>query len=205
MSDRASRPQSEPPVPETDSTAPSEMRAAATGSDRPADAQAEADAMERGRRWLETLLDLMRFSATVDAAPDPVAGAANYWLTVDSAALSPDRAAALLDHGGRGLDGVQYLANALLNLGRPRHDQHGYTVELDGYRARQREALAAVAEEAVAAVRETGEPFAIESLSPAERKQVHTLLKAYADVETHSEGQEPHRKLIVQPAGDRPD
>jgi spoIIIJ-associated protein len=50
-------------------------------------------------------------------------------------------------------------------------------------------------------VAETGEPVALEAMTPIERRIVHELLKDDPAVETVSEGSEPHRHVVVVPAG----
>ncbi len=103
----------------------------------------------------------------------------------------------MVGEAGVTLDAMQYLANMLLNVGVDRDDHCGYTIELNGYRAQQRAELESVAANAVSQVRETGESVAIDSLSSSQRKQLHAMLAAYSDIATHSEGQEPHRRLVV--------
>lgn len=155
------------------------------------------DPQARGHLWLTTLLAHVGVEATVTTQHDEIAGADNYWLEIHPAIA--EQGTALLADAAIALDAVQYLANITLNASLDRLQQHGYTVELGGYRHQQREALQAIATAAVEQVHATGAPYTITNLSSVERKQVHALLKAYADLETHSEGQEPHRHLVVTP------
>ncbi len=153
------------------------------------------DPQARGHLWLTTLLAHLGIEATVTTQHDEIAGADNYWLEIEPAIA--EQGAALLADSAIALDAVQYLANITLNVSLDRQQQHGYTVELGGYRHQQRDALQAIATTAVEQVHATGEPYTITGLSSVERKQVHALLKAYDDLDTHSEGQEPHRNLVV--------
>ncbi|WP_017325016.1 R3H domain-containing nucleic acid-binding protein [Synechococcus sp. PCC 7336] len=156
--------------------------------------QAES-ALERGREWLESVLQLMSVSVPVVQSED--------MLEIEAADLLDSEKQALLGEGGATLDALQYLANALLNLHLPKDAQFAYTIELDGYRQRRQEHLQQLTAAAVERVRSSGTEYAIESLSAAERRQVHTLLSAeeYADLETFSRGKEPHRHLVVCLAG----
>ncbi len=88
--------------------------------------------------------------------------------------------------------------NATLNLGQEPDKQGAFTVELAGYRLNRYSELEAMAEQAAAHARQTGEEFELKSLSSAERRQVHTMLKEYDDLETYSRGQEPDRRLVVR-------
>jgi len=155
--------------------------------------------LRRGKEWLEKLLELSGLSATVDADAAQIQQEGSYWLTIDSAPLTSEQVETLIGADGSVLDAVQYLANTTLNLGQPEGQQCAYTVELDGYRARRQAELQAMAEQAAAKVRETGEEFEMVALSAAERRQVHTFLKSFEDLETYSRGREPDRRLVVRP------
>jgi spoIIIJ-associated protein len=159
---------------------------------------------DKGCDWLQQLLDLMGYSTQVKAiaAPiiDPDSTGVNVWLEIDRANLAEQQIQALLGRDGSNLDAMQSLANLYLNLGHESEgDRHFYTVELNGYRAEQQARLKSLAESAASQVRETHQDCQIQHLSPAERRIVHMLLKECPDLETFSEGVEPHRYLIVRP------
>ncbi|RFP57883.1 MAG: RNA-binding protein [Limnothrix sp. CACIAM 69d] len=156
-----------------------------------------SDPGDRGRIWLEGLLARLGLPTQVQAEHDPIDHVLNYWLTIDASPWSPEQITSVVGEAGVTLDAMQYLANMLLNVGVDRDDHCGYTIELNGYRAQQRAELESVAANAVSQVRETGESVAIDSLSSSQRKQLHAMLAAYEDIATHSEGQEPHRRLVV--------
>lgn len=162
-------------------------------------------AMERGQQWLTTLLQLAGVPAEVKAEADnspsghkqgeePVD---SYWLTIDQTNLSDEQIKTLTGDRGTVLDGIQYLANASLNLN---HSQPTgfYIIELNGYRAKRQAELQAIALEAAEQVRSSGEEVEIKSLSSAERRQIHTILQEYSELETFSRGKEPHRHLVVR-------
>ncbi|MDC0831606.1 RNA-binding protein [Geitlerinema sp. CS-897] len=153
-----------------------------------------SDKGERGRQWLETLLKLAGLPAEVDVTHRDDA----YWLTIASAELTPEQVSALLGEGGKAIDSIQYLANAVLNMGCDEASQAAYTLELGGYRQKRQAELRSKAEEVARQVRETGEAVEIADLSGAERRQIHTFLKDSEDLETFSRGQEPHRTLVVR-------
>ena len=156
--------------------------------------------MPRGQQWLEEFLRLSKLPARVEAtqSDDPQDDKPNYWLTIDETNLTPQQIETLIGADGTVLDALQYLANSILNLGQEDQGQAAYTIELDGYRLRRQAELQALAAHAAQQVRETGEEFEMKSLSSAERRQVHTFLKACDDLETQSRGQEPDRRLVVR-------
>jgi spoIIIJ-associated protein len=153
---------------------------------------------QRGQQWLENLMQAMGVSihgVTIQQQPDE-----SCWLTIDSGALSTDQVSTLIGENGSVLDSIQYLANITLNMGQPHEQQLAYTVELAGYRAQRQAELQQMADLAVQHVRQTGEEYEMPPLSSAERRQLHTLMKVYEDLETESRGREPDRRLVVRPA-----
>lgn len=158
---------------------------------------------DKGSDWLQQLLNLMGYSSPVKLGQPPIVDPAstdiNVWLEIDRSDLNPQQIQALLGKDGANLDAMQYLANVYLNL---EHESEGdrcfYTVELDGYRAQKQEQLRILAENSASQVRNNQLEYKIENLSASERRIVHMLLKEYADLETFSQGQEPHRHLIVR-------
>lgn len=160
---------------------------------------AETQLQQRGQEWLETFLKLAAFPATVTAEIRNTSAEKSCWLTIDHTSLQPNQIEALLSNNGAVLDSIQYLASSVLNIGQD--EQIAYTIEINGYRAQRLAELTAIAEDAAARVRETGEEYEIKSLSSAERRQVHSILQDSADIETFSRGQEPDRRLVVRLAG----
>lgn len=113
------------------------------------------------------------------------------------ATLQGEELGLFIGRHGQTIDAVQHLAvRALAALkDRPRR----VVVDAEGYRARRREALERQADEALAEVLETGREVALDAMTASERKLVHTYLAERGDVETHSEGKEPERHLVISP------
>ena len=160
--------------------------------------------MKRGQQWLKSLLQIIGVSAeviesyteTVESGDFPEPD--SYWLTIDETDLMPEQVQVLIGSQGTVLDAIQYLANAILNLNQTQEQQASYTVELNGYRVRRQAEIQVFAEAAALEVRSSGKEVEIKSLSSAERRQIHTFLKDFTDLETFSRGKEPHRYLVVQ-------
>ncbi|MBD2326584.1 R3H domain-containing nucleic acid-binding protein [Alkalinema sp. FACHB-956] len=153
---------------------------------------------ERGQQWLAQILKLATLDASVVSEMVQTDDEHNCWLTIVADHLSPEQKTALVGERGQVLDSLQYLANATLNIGQSEDAQGAYILELEGYRKQRSQQLRVIVEEAVAAVRETGQDFEIKSLSSAERREVHGLLKHYEELENFSRGQEPDRRLVVR-------
>ncbi|MFN6564507.1 MAG: protein jag [Nostoc sp. ChiSLP01] len=163
--------------------------------------------MQRGQQWLKTLLELSGISTEIHgnleaAQPqdEDLSESDSYWLTIDETNLTPEQIQVLIGPDGSVLDAIQYLANSVLNLSQSQEGQASYTIELNGYRVKRQAEIRALAEAAADEVRFSGREVEIKSLSSAERRQVHTFLKDFGDLETFSRGKEPHRHLVVRPA-----
>ena len=161
--------------------------------------------MQRGQQWLERLMQLMGVSATVQAELQAIATDTgdrsepdSFWLTINENNLQPEQIQILIGAQGSVLDAMQYLANAALNVSQPQEQQAAYTIELDGYRVRRQAEIQAIASNAIEQVRASGNEVEIKSLSSAERRQIHTFMKDYQDLETFSRGKEPHRHLVIR-------
>jgi spoIIIJ-associated protein len=111
--------------------------------------------------------------------------------------LHGDELGLFIGRHGQTIDAVQHLAQRVLAAAAG--EQRRVTIDAEGYRARRQEALERQADEAAdAAVRADG-PVALEAMTAAERRLVHEYLRDREDVETHSEGEEPDRHLVVAP------
>ena len=101
----------------------------------------------------------------------------------------------LIGKRGQTLDSLQYLANRVAN----KH-QTGYVrVKLDteNYRARREETLKHLAKNIAHKVKRNRRPVALEPMNPYERRIIHSALQNDPYVTTHSEGEEPYRKVVV--------
>jgi spoIIIJ-associated protein len=73
-------------------------------------------------------------------------------------------------------------------------------IDIAGYRERRREALSRFAEKVAAEVKETGSARMLEPMNSADRKIVHDTLAEFEGVSTRSEGEDPRRRVVVEPA-----
>ena len=101
----------------------------------------------------------------------------------------------LIGKRGQTLDALQYLANRVAN----KH-QAGYVrVKLDteNYRARREETLKHLAKNIAHKVKRNRRPVVLEPMNPYERRIIHSALQSDPYVTTHSEGEDPYRKVVV--------
>jgi spoIIIJ-associated protein len=98
---------------------------------------------------------------------------------------------------GQTIDAVQHLAQRIVFPDGPSDVR--VVIDANGYRERRAETLRSDADEAADEAVRLGEPVELAPLPPFERRIVHEYLRERGDVETHSEGNEPERFLIVTP------
>jgi spoIIIJ-associated protein len=101
---------------------------------------------------------------------------------------------------GQTIDAVQHLAQRIL-LADPETERRRIVVDAEGYRARRREALEKQADQAAVDAEKFGRAVALDAMTASERKHVHEYLRERGGVDTHSEGDEPERHLVVTPLG----
>jgi spoIIIJ-associated protein len=103
----------------------------------------------------------------------------------------------LVGRDGEVLDALQELTR--LAVLRETGERSRLMLDIGGHRAERRRALEALASDAVARARESGEPVPLEPMTPFERKVVHDVVAA-AGLASDSEGVEPRRRVVVRPA-----
>src|SRR5262249_19844932 len=118
-----------------------------------------------------------------------------------AASLSGPDVAVLIGKRGKTIDAIQYLVGAAGatagGSAAPR-----VTVDAAGSRARREARLVDLADRSAAQVLQTGRTVRLEPMSSTERKIVHLHLKEAAGIETHSEGDQPNRYVVISPAAD---
>lgn len=109
--------------------------------------------------------------------------------------MSGDNMGIIIGKRGQTLDSLQYLSNRVANK-----QQAGYVrVKLDteNYRVRREETLRHLAKNIAHKVKRNRKPIALEPMNPYERRIIHYSLQSDPYVTTHSEGEDPYRKVVV--------
>ena len=114
------------------------------------------------------------------------------------ATVNGDDLGLLIGKHGTTIDALQHLTFRAAFLGSA--DRKQVVVDAAGYRERRETALHRMADRAASEALEYGRPVELEPMRATERKIVHTYLSERSDVETHSEGDEPDRRLVVTPS-----
>jgi spoIIIJ-associated protein len=174
----------------------------AAGDDGSARVRAEVD-LEAWREIAETIPE--EPAERVRAIVGRVVHALGLHATVDidetdeeiRATVNGEDLGLLIGKHGSTIDALQHIAFRAAFRGDA--DRKQVTVDAAGYRERREGALHRMADRAAAEALQYDRPVELEPMRATERKIVHTYLSERTDVETHSEGDEPDRRLVVSP------
>ena len=142
------------------------------------------------QEFLENLFKVMEVETVVDIKYN------DEDKTMDINLTGPEMGV-LIGKRGQTLDSLQYLTNRVANK-----SQDGYVrVKLDteDYRKRRKQTLENLAKNIAYKVKRSRKPISLEPMNPYERRIIHSALQADDRVSTHSEGEEPYRRVVVTP------
>ncbi|WP_086314772.1 spoIIIJ-associated protein [Enterococcus sp. 7F3_DIV0205] len=112
--------------------------------------------------------------------------------------LDTDKQGILIGKHGKVLNALQYLAQVFVH--RVAENKLSVVVNVGDYREKRQAILQRLAERTAEKVKQTGRPVFLEPMPAFERKQIHFTLSKDDHIKTHSEGDEPYRYLVVEPA-----
>ena len=141
-------------------------------------------------RFLQELLVKMGVNGTVTAFENEE----GIKLKIDS-----DTDGLLIGRRGETLDALQYIVSLYENKDRKENGYRRIAIDTEGYRARREDTLRRLARRNALKVAKTGRSFAMEPMNPYERRVIHSALQSFRGVTTHSEGEEPNRRVIITP------
>jgi len=113
-------------------------------------------------------------------------------LTVE---MTGDTLGILIGRRGETMDAIQYLTSLTVNK-----DKNEYTrvsLDVEHYRAKREETLRKLALRMANRAKKTGRRVVLEPMNPYERRVMHSALQNHPFVATHSEGEEPYRRVII--------
>lgn len=150
-----------------------------------------SDIETNARDTLQSLLDRMGLEAHVTASTED--GRVMLEITGEDVAVA-------IGAKGRTLDALQTIVGRIVNRG----DAERTMIVVDGagYRERRAQTLRELALKVRERVLGAGKPESLEGLSAAERRIVHSALAEAGGVVSHSEGTEPYRVLVIEPASE---
>lgn len=152
----------------------------------PADAD---EVQERVKAFLKEVLEAMGIDAVIETQFSKEG--------IMEVKIDGEGMGVIIGKRGSTLDSLQYLATLVINKGREDHIR--IKLDTEGYRARRQETLEKLAINLAKKVKRTGHRVVLEPMNPYERRIIHSALQSDRAVETHSDGEEPYRKVIISP------
>ena len=142
--------------------------------------------MRRAEDFLRSMFDAMDLDVKIETSFE------NDTLSVD---LSGDDMGVLIGKRGQTLDSVQYLTSLVVNKGKAAYVR--VKVDTENYRERRKATLENLAKNIAFKVKKNRRSVYLEPMNPYERRIIHSALQNDPYVTTHSEGEEPLRKVVV--------
>lgn len=147
-----------------------------------------AEMEETVRKFLEDVFKAMDMQVVITVKFDPEEPCIN--VNLDGGEMG-----VLIGKRGQTLDSLQYLISLVVNKGKG--DYVRVKVDTENYRARRKETLENLAKNLSYKVKRTRRPVSLEPMNPYERRIIHSALQNDKYVTTHSEGEEPFRRVII--------
>jgi spoIIIJ-associated protein len=138
--------------------------------------------------FLEEVFKAMKIEAKVSSTYNSVLGQVDVDIEGEDMGI-------LIGKRGQTLDSLQYLTSLVVN--KKSSSFLKVKVDTENYRERRRETLENLAKNISYKVKRTKRPVSLEPMNPYERRVIHSALQNDKYVETHSEGDEPYRRVVV--------
>lgn len=119
-------------------------------------------------------------------------------LFVEIKSQNPSDLGIVIGKHGSTLDSLQYLLSQVIN--KHKEDFIRVTVDANEYRDKRKRNLEKIAKRSVEKVQRFGRPIKLEPMNAADRRIVHMILQNYDDINTHSEGKDPFRRVVISRA-----
>lgn len=150
--------------------------------------QTEASAEEKAIAFLKDVFASMEYEVAVDCKYNEEEKILDINLTGDEMGI-------LIGKRGQTLDSLQYLVSLVVNKGTG--DYIHVKVDTENYRERRKDTLENLARNISYKVKRTKHAVSLEPMNPYERRIIHSALQNDKYVTTHSEGEEPYRRVVV--------
>ena len=142
---------------------------------------------DQAKKFLQDVFQAMNMVVVIDAKFDEKKTYYKTELTKEMGVLIGKR--------GQTLDSLQYLISLVVNKGTDEYIR--VKVDTENYRQRRKETLENLAKNISYRVKRTKRPVSLEPMNPYERRIIHSALQNDRFVTTHSEGEEPYRRVVV--------
>jgi len=139
------------------------------------------------QEFLEPIFEKMAIEADMEITMED--GQMNIRLTGDDIGI-------VIGRRGETLDALQYLLSLVIN--RYTQDYTRVILDVADYRKKRAETLQRLARRVAEKVSRTRRNITLEAMNPYERRIIHSSLQGFPNVDTHSVGEEPNRKVVIR-------
>lgn len=143
---------------------------------------------DNAKNFLKDVFEAMNMTVVITVKYDELEKA----MDID---LSGDEMGVLIGKRGQTLDSLQYLVSLVVN--KDSEDYIRVKVDTENYRQRRKDTLENLAKNIAYKVKRTKRAVSLEPMNPYERRIIHSALQNDRYVTTHSEGEEPFRRVVV--------
>lgn len=140
------------------------------------------------KEFLEKVFAAMNMEVSIDVKMDETENE----MSID---LKGEEMGVLIGKRGQTLDSLQYLTSLVVNKGNSNYIR--VKVDTENYRKRRKDTLENLAKNLAYKVKRTKRPVTLEPMNPYERRVIHSALQNDKYVSTHSEGEEPFRRVVI--------
>lgn len=148
----------------------------------------EVSAGDAAKNFLNDVFDAMKMDVVIDVAYNEEEKSMDI-------ELSGEEMGVLIGKRGQTLDSLQYLVSLVVN--KEMEEYIRVKVDTENYRQRRKETLENLAKNIAYKVKKTRRPVSLEPMNPYERRIIHSTLQNDRSISTHSEGDEPFRRVVV--------
>ncbi|MBR6029601.1 MAG: Jag N-terminal domain-containing protein [Clostridia bacterium] len=186
----AEAPEAEAPAPEKKPLPP---KAPARPLERPVVTMIEEGALDpesqagKAKAFLQEVTRLMGVDVEIRMGTDEEGNVFGY--------MTGDTLGILIGRRGETLDALQYLTSLRVNRSQDHYTR--VTLDTENYRAKREDTLIRLANRMANRAVKTGRRVAMEPMNPYERRIIHSALQANEQVDTHSEGEDPNRHVVI--------
>lgn len=147
-----------------------------------------ADAVTEAIQFLKRVTEKMGLKVTVHSEEEEDHTLLN---------ITGENLGLLIGRRGQTLDALQYLTNIAANRNHTKRVR--FILDAENYRKRRKETLERLADRLIDKAKRIGREVRLEPMTPLERKIIHTQVQKQDGVVSYSEGDEPHRRVVIAP------
>ncbi len=148
--------------------------------------------VEEGKEFLKQLLDKAKINVDVEVVQKETDDEQVLYNLMGQKELG-----LVIGHRGETLDALQYLTSIYIN--KEVDEYYRVLLDAEGYRDRRRKTLERLAQRLADKAEKKQRKVVLEPMPPHERRIIHITLKENNNVKSYSEGEEPYRKVMIEP------